>query len=293
MKTGSHWKGFTLVELLVVIGIIAVLVAMLLPALGRARAQAQTVQCQSNLRTIGQGLLLYTMQNHQSLPYGDYTDPVNGYSLDSMTANWGVRVALMMKPGGSQGNYATTVNKGFLICPSANNVMVPDASIALNYTCHPRLMPSYWNGRTDNAWSPAIPQVPYHINRILHSSQIILIFDGAQYFSSNGIPNGCSHPVGDGLDGWKYQGNGWSDQLMTPRPPVAPNWVGPPSGTVYGDSNKDVVNYSGAQQTVRWRHGKNNAANFLFVDGHVDSFHYNSKNQTSDLPRQDICVNWP
>jgi prepilin-type N-terminal cleavage/methylation domain-containing protein/prepilin-type processing-associated H-X9-DG protein len=61
-------RGFTLVELLVVIGILAVLVALLLPALSAARRKAQGAACQSNLRQLGLAIALYTQDHDGVMP---------------------------------------------------------------------------------------------------------------------------------------------------------------------------------------------------------------------------------
>lgn len=68
-EKSSQPHGFTLVELLVVIGIIALLIAMLLPALARARENANSVKCASNLRSIGQAINIFAQKHKNRVPY--------------------------------------------------------------------------------------------------------------------------------------------------------------------------------------------------------------------------------
>jgi len=78
-KSSKVTQGFTLVELLVVIAVIAILAALLLPVLRGGRAKAQRVVCVNNLRQINLGVRMYSDDYHDGSPTGVENDP-NGVS---------------------------------------------------------------------------------------------------------------------------------------------------------------------------------------------------------------------
>lgn len=142
--------AFTLVELLVVIGIIGILVALLLPALSRARAQAQTTQCASNLRQI------YLAQNFYADANGGRFAGVEYGGLDD---KWSARLAEYLAKTGKP-------SRQLVHCPSVSADIVPDTQPfmppILTYGVNSHVLLPKWQARRD---------------RKMNASRIILMGD--------------------------------------------------------------------------------------------------------------------
>jgi len=282
MSANRH--AFTLIELLVVISIIALLIGILLPALGAARQTANAMTCLSKLRQMGIGVMIYVDEHDRHLPPGIV--PQTGGS--GYVTDWTVLLPNIMGSKGKRYSEVTETGSSGLreLFTDADTLDVrrdPD-DIVNHYTCHPRLMP-------DLSSVEAVPEIELqlanhgrmwyvNLDTIRKSSDLILIMDGAQVEQINGdATSTCFRldkvgPFGPPYLLSRYAKEGTDDQMID---------AGPNTDAGFGQT----TNTSLAAGNIRWRHHGDTTANFLFLDGHAESRQYLGPDE-SGIPRGDV-----
>lgn len=289
-------SGFTLVELLVVIGIIAVLIGILLPTLGRARQSANNVKCMANLRQIGSALQIYAGANKGVMPYGFV---FTGQAIPGSTAwtaesaDWTTLLMSVLKKTGGIGydsqDKVGTANQGvraIFTCPEVDRVVTVQAFVS-HYSSHPRLLPDL--GGTD--WYRGMPLTglkPYRIAKVKRASEIAVIFDGTVNNSNYG-----AWTVAYALDRLRKDKKPYLTDVYSmasgldggqPVDMAADPGVGGTAEDINTDSAKNPGN-------IRFRHSANTKANALMMDGHVQTFSFHKSSKSTDLLRRNIFVN--
>jgi len=251
--------AFTLVELLVVIGIIALLVALLLPALNASRQQAMAIKCAANLHGIGQGMLMYANANHgrlaQMVDYGrwnDSTSPDGQIDGANPDAYWGV---IYCQQGGA--------SKALFNCPMTRDVAhgtagtTSDGTYAQGYiwTCYSlNGWAGEWSGYSD-ATRTAIfgrPDVCALFHRITSTQWVGRTLTELR---------DATHVI-VAQDGYEQVLDGNGDVF-------APSTPGAPPATDRSNFTQWAPPAHSPDESFEWlRHS--NAANVLFADWHVD-----------------------
>lgn len=157
-------KKFTLIELLVVIAIIAILAAMLLPALQQARDRAKSIKCVNRLKNIGSASQQYTVDNKDYIPFGYTTGgDFGGYTSPGLWS-WKCRVSQYM-------GYPTTSHWSFTNGGSDKISYCPSEEKQKGYN-------TYLPGKQLADYAPlqGIYRNP-KIHRIIQPSSTIFIFD--------------------------------------------------------------------------------------------------------------------
>jgi prepilin-type N-terminal cleavage/methylation domain-containing protein len=195
--------GFTLIELLVVVAIIAVLIAMLLPAIQSTREQAKTLQCTTILRSIGTGLQMYVNDNNGSIP-PDYPN-----FFIHVAGDWPARFGPYL---GLSNPY--DIAKSGLECPNiidllnsqpANKRPCYNGGYALNVCLDGDLF------NTDNNPTPTIVMPP---KLDMLSSDLVYLGDGYCHTEWNAIANLRARVIGDPIS---LQVMGWYETTHVPN----------------------------------------------------------------------------
>ena len=292
-------RAFTLVELLVVIGIIALLISILLPTLNSARNSAKQVQCLSNIRQQMTGAILYANDQDGMLP------PARA----GMATNYRWSLLIMKYLGEGDGTQDGRPGDNSKLrevfqCPDANVVPSPIGNSVIHYSAHPLLMPNadlgYPGGHP--LARPGLRRVPYKLGSIKSSAEKVTTFDGTQIFTDNDVLVGAAYgnavPDGFNLD-WQRIANGSNGPMMAgyPYPPtylVLDTVPGAEMGlSVDGGLNQDYTpGTAGVDRkhgNIRWRHMDDKVGVFSFADGHAESLKYIERGKT-ELKRINVHI---